>query len=40
MHIFAEPKIDCHAHVIDPAHFPYGKDIAYRPAGQEIGTTA
>jgi predicted TIM-barrel fold metal-dependent hydrolase len=40
MHIFDEPKIDCHAHVIDPAHFPYGKDIAYKPAGQEIGTTA
>jgi predicted TIM-barrel fold metal-dependent hydrolase len=40
MHIFDEPKIDCHAHVIDPAHFPYGKNIAYKPAGQEIGTTA
>jgi predicted TIM-barrel fold metal-dependent hydrolase len=40
MHIFDEPKIDCHAHVIDPANFPYGKDIAYKPAGQEIGTTA
>src|SRR5262245_47711162 len=40
MHIFDEPKIDCHAHVIDPANFPYGKDIAYEPAGQEIGTTA
>jgi predicted TIM-barrel fold metal-dependent hydrolase len=40
MHIFDEPKVDCHAHVIDPAHFPYGEDIAYKPAGQEIGTTA
>jgi hypothetical protein len=40
MHIFDEPKIDCHAHVIDPAHFQYGKNIAYKPAGQEIGTTA
>jgi predicted TIM-barrel fold metal-dependent hydrolase len=40
MHIFDEPKIDCHAHVIDPVNFPYGKDIAYKPAGQEIGTTA
>jgi predicted TIM-barrel fold metal-dependent hydrolase len=40
MYIFDEPKIDCHAHVIDPAHFPYGKNIAYKPAGQEIGTTA
>ncbi|HYC17253.1 MAG TPA: amidohydrolase family protein [Pseudolabrys sp.] len=40
MHIFDEPKIDCHAHVLDPANFPYGRDIAYKPAGQEIGTTA
>ena len=40
MHIFDEPKIDCHAHVIDPSNFPYGKDIAYKPIGQEIGTTA
>ncbi|HKS86930.1 MAG TPA: amidohydrolase family protein [Pseudolabrys sp.] len=40
MHIFDEPKIDCHAHVIDPARFPYGKTIAYLPSGQEIGTTA
>ncbi len=40
MHIFDEPKIDCHAHVIDPANFPYGRDIAYKPAGQEIGTAA
>jgi predicted TIM-barrel fold metal-dependent hydrolase len=40
MHIFDEPKIDCHAHVIDPANFPYNKDVAYKPTGQEIGTTA
>ncbi len=40
MNIFDEPKIDCHAHVIDPANFPYSKDVAYKPAGQEIGTTA
>ena len=33
-----EPKIDCHTHVLDPARFPYGKDIEYRPSGQEIGT--
>lgn len=33
-----QPKIDCHAHVLDPARFPYGKDIAYHPEGQEIGT--
>ncbi len=40
MSIFAEPKIDCHAHVFDPVNFPYGKDIAYKPAGQELGTAA
>ena len=40
MGVFEEPKIDCHAHVIDPARFPYGADIAYKPSGQEIGTTA
>ena len=34
------PKIDCHVHVLDPARFPYGDDTHYRPAGQEIGTTA
>ena len=38
--VFEERKIDCHAHVIDPARFPYGRDIAYKPSGQEIGTTA
>lgn len=38
--VFEEPKIDCHAHVLDPARFPYGEDIAYKPAGQEIGTAA
>lgn len=40
MNIFAEPKIDCHAHVLDPANFPYGENIAYKPTGQEIGTAA
>src|SRR5215472_12415756 len=39
-HIFNEPKIDCHAHVFDPVRFPYGENIAYKPSGQEIGTTA
>src|ERR1019366_1784373 len=32
------PKIDCHVHVLDPVNFPYGKDIEYKPSGQEIGT--
>ena len=36
--IFEERKIDCHAHVLDPANFPYADDVAYRPAGQEIGS--
>jgi predicted TIM-barrel fold metal-dependent hydrolase len=40
MHIFDEPKIDCHIHVIDPTSFPYGEDVAYKPVGQEVGTTA
>ena len=38
MSLFVEPKIDCHCHVLDPARFPYAPDVAYRPAGQEIGT--
>jgi predicted TIM-barrel fold metal-dependent hydrolase len=37
MSLFSEPKIDCHAHVFDPVKFPYGKDIEYKPAGQEMG---
>lgn len=40
MSIFKEPKIDCHMHILDPARFPYGRDISYKPAGQEIGTLA
>jgi predicted TIM-barrel fold metal-dependent hydrolase len=38
MSIFQEPKIDGHVHVLDPANFPFGKDIDYKPSGQEIGT--
>jgi predicted TIM-barrel fold metal-dependent hydrolase len=38
MSVFQEPKIDCHVHVLDPVNFPYGKDIDYKPSGQEIGT--
>ncbi|HET7803012.1 MAG TPA: amidohydrolase family protein [Pseudolabrys sp.] len=40
MHLFDEPKIDCHVHVIDPANFPYGQNVVYRPSAQEIGTAA
>jgi len=38
MSVLQQPKIGCHAHVLDPAAFPHGKDIDYKPAGQEIGT--
>jgi predicted TIM-barrel fold metal-dependent hydrolase len=37
MSIFDEEKIDTHCHVLDPARFPYAPDVAYRPAGPEIG---
>ncbi len=37
MSIFDEPKIDSHAHVLDPDRFAYGEGI-YHPSGQEIGT--
>jgi predicted TIM-barrel fold metal-dependent hydrolase len=40
MSIPAEPKIDCHCHVLDPVGFPYRADTPYRPGGQEIGTAA
>jgi len=36
--VLAEPKVDCHCHVLDPVRFPYGNSTPYRPAGQEIGT--
>ena len=36
MHLFDEPKVDAHCHVLDPARFPYAPDVVYRPAGQEI----
>jgi predicted TIM-barrel fold metal-dependent hydrolase len=35
---FVEPKVDAHCHVLDPLRFPYAADVAYRPAGAEIGT--
>lgn len=38
MSVFDEDKIDCHNHILDPLHFPYAADVAYRPAGQEIGS--
>ena len=38
MNLFDEPKIDCHAHIFDPARFPYQVDSRFHPAGGEIGT--
>jgi len=32
------PKMDMHCHILDPQHFPYSKDAAYHPSGQETGT--
>jgi predicted TIM-barrel fold metal-dependent hydrolase len=37
MSVLDEPKIDAHCHVLDPAHFPYNPQVAYHPAGQEMG---
>jgi predicted TIM-barrel fold metal-dependent hydrolase len=34
------PKIDTHCHVLEPARFAYASDVAYRPAGQEMGDAA
>jgi predicted TIM-barrel fold metal-dependent hydrolase len=36
--MFEAPKVDAHCHILDPERFPYAPDVAYRPAGQEIGT--
>ncbi len=38
MKFFAQPRIDCHVHVFDPARFPYADDAWYRPLGSETGT--
>lgn len=40
MGFFAESRIDCHCHILDPQRFPYAPDVHYRPQGQEIGTQA
>lgn len=37
MSVLTEPKIDAHCHVLDPAKFPYNPQVAYHPAGQEMG---
>jgi predicted TIM-barrel fold metal-dependent hydrolase len=36
--IYAQPKVDCHCHVLDPSGFAYAPDVLYRPAGQETGS--
>jgi predicted TIM-barrel fold metal-dependent hydrolase len=38
MGIFEEPKIDSHCHILDPEHFAYSPEVAYRPSGQETGS--
>lgn len=38
MSIYDEPKIDCHNHLLDPAHFPYNPDAWYHPVENEQGT--
>jgi predicted TIM-barrel fold metal-dependent hydrolase len=40
MAIWSQPKIDAHCHVLDPQRFPYGAQVAYHPAGQEIGSAS
>jgi len=40
VNLFDLPKIDGHCHVLDPVRFPYPADVAYHPAGQEVGTAA
>lgn len=40
MGVFDEPKVDTHCHVLDPARFAYAPDVAYRPAGAEVGPLA
>lgn len=37
-HLFSEQKIDCHAHIFDPARFPYGENNRFHPAGGELGS--
>ena len=36
--IFDEPKIDCHNHLLDPAHFGYAPEAWYHPVANEQGT--
>ena len=36
--IYAEPKVDCHCHILHPAQFPYAPGVPYLPSGQETGS--
>ena len=36
--IYDTPKIDCHNHLLDPAHFGYAPDAWYHPVANEQGT--
>ena len=38
MTIFDEPKVDCHNHLLDPAHFGYSADAWYHPVPNEQGS--
>lgn len=38
MSIFDEPKIDCHAHILNPAKFAYDPNNRFHPSAGEIGT--
>ena len=38
MTIYDEPKIDCHNHLLDPAHFGYAPNAWYHPVANEQGT--
>lgn len=40
MHIFDEPKVDCHNHIFDPKNFPYAGDVLYRPSGAELNSAS
>ena len=40
MGALAEPKIDCHNHILDPQRYPYNPEARHRPSAQEIGTEA
>jgi predicted TIM-barrel fold metal-dependent hydrolase len=40
MGALAEPKIDCHNHILDPDRYPYWEGTRYRPSGQEVATEA